>query len=60
MKGDDDFFDKEFIDLLNWMLQYLPKDRPGMPEIKTHKYLQGETATKQEIMKEFNARRERI
>jgi hypothetical protein len=45
MKGDDDFFDKEFIDLLNWMLQYLPKDRPGMPEIKTHKYLQGETAT---------------
>ncbi len=61
MKGDDNYFDPDFKDLIGWMLQYLPKDRPSTTDIKLHKYLlKGKAATLEEITKEFDQRRERM
>jgi len=39
MLGDDSYFSDDFKELLNWMLQYLPKNRPTLQQIRSHKYL---------------------
>jgi len=47
---------QEFIDLINKMLSYSPQSRPTIEEIKKHDWLQGDTATYEEIVTEFNKR----
>lgn len=39
MLGDDNYFSEDFKMLINWMLQYLPKNRPNLDQIKRHRYL---------------------
>lgn len=50
------FFGDDFMDLLTGMFQYNPKQRYSMAEIMTHPWVQGETATLEEIKVEFTRR----
>ncbi len=59
MKGETEYFDKDFKDLMEKMLSYLPVGRLSLEKIKLHPYMLGETATEEEIMQEFTERRER-
>lgn len=55
-----DFFSPEFMDLINSMLQHEPIHRPSLSEIKFHPWLQGKTATEQEIREEFFRRKQML
>ena len=43
--GRDNFFSRDFKDLIEKMFQLNPNDRLDMKEILDHKWMQGETAT---------------
>lgn len=51
------FFSDEFKDLITTMLQFDPKLRPTLAEIASHPWLNGETASIEEVQKEFSDRK---
>lgn len=53
------FFTSEFKDLITCMLQYHPHNRLCMADIIGHPWMQGPTATAEDIREEF-ARREEV
>ena len=58
--GSEDAFSKEFMDLINCMLQVDPVHRPSVYEIITHDWCKGPTPSKEDIMKEFQARHAQV
>lgn len=57
---EEDYYSKEFKDLITTMIDYYPQKRPLMADIIGHPWMQGETATQEEIAKEFEERSEMI
>ena len=47
-------FNKDFIDLMNAMLAFDPLNRPTIPEILSHAWLQGQTATSEQVKDYFS------
>jgi len=52
-----DYYDADFIDLINKMLKYNPKKRPSLDEIKNHAFLKGKTISKDDLIKEMKSRK---
>ena len=56
----DAFFSEDFKSLINAMLAFDPTQRPSVAEIISHPWFNGPTATPEEILQEFKARRQRV
>lgn len=54
------FYSDDFKNLINAMLAFDPTQRPSIAEIKAHPWFNGPTATHQEVLEEFNTRREKV
>jgi len=46
-------YSKEFMDLINKMLQYNPEDRLTIEEVKAHEWYTGDIPSKAEVQEEF-------
>lgn len=55
-----DAFSPEFMDLINCMLQVYPVHRPSVYEIIAHDWCKGPVPSKEEIVKEFQARHAQV
>jgi len=43
----------DFVELVHWMVQPKPQDRPTIEQIVSHKWMQGEMATAEEIRSHY-------
>jgi serine/threonine protein kinase len=57
---DDNYYSDEFKDLITTMIDFYPQKRPLMADIIGHPWMQGECATHEEVVKEFEERKEMI
>ena len=57
---EEGYFSDDFKDLITSMLHYHPQHRPMIADIIGHPWLQGETATPEQIKAEFAARLETV
>jgi len=57
---DDNYYSDEFKDLVTTMIDFYPQKRPLMADIIGHPWMQGECATHEEIVQEFQERKELI
>lgn len=55
-----DIFDDEFKDLITGILKYNPEDRITMEEMLAHPWMQGETATSEELKEELSTRKKKL
>lgn len=53
-------FSKSFKDLMNWIFNFDHTTRPSLAEIKAHDWYNGPTATKDEIIEEFEQRKQML
>lgn len=58
--GVDNFFDKDFMDLVSGLFQYDYKLRIPLKEVKEHDYLKGLTITRDEVIQEMTRRVNKI
>ena len=56
-EGGDSFFSEEFKDLISTLLMLDPTHRPSVAEITAHPWINGETATEEQIREEFAKRK---
>ena len=56
-KQSEDYYTKEFKELINWMLSPDPHERPSLSEIKESEWYNKEVPTNEEIIKEFTKRK---
>lgn len=57
---DENYYSDEFKDLITTMIDFYPQKRPLMADIIGHPWMQGEVASREEIVKEFAERQEMI
>jgi len=48
--GKKSYYNEDFKDLINQMFKYNPEERLTVDQLLDHKYLKGETYTKEEVM----------
>jgi serine/threonine protein kinase len=56
----NDFFSKEFKEIIQGMLQLDPTHRPSIADVLAHPWMQGPTPSKQEVMIEFQKRHQEV
>lgn len=52
-QGSSSFFDKNFKNLINWMMYEEARERPSLEEIEQHPWFNGETLTNDEYQNEM-------
>lgn len=58
--GNMDFFSEDFVSLISSMLQLESVHRPSLAEIRCHPWVNGPTATTEEVKDEFRRRKEML
>ncbi len=58
--GGLDFFSEDFMSLISSMLQLEPVHRPSLAEIRCHPWLNGFTASEEDVKDEFRRRKDQL